>query len=624
MEQFDFKGWATRSGVRCSDGRTITQDAFKHNDGKRVPLVWNHQHDIPENVLGWAILKHCAEGMYAYCKFNDTKSGQNAKLLVQHGDVTQLSIYANRLKQDNAKNVMHGEIREVSLVLAGANPKAFIESVNLAHGDGDQGDEAIIYTGENFELAHADDYTIPEEEKKMAEENKKPDEGKKPEAGDKTVKEVWDGILAKTSEEEQNVIYAMIGMGLESEAGAGKKEENNMKHNAFYGEQGDDAMTGGAMVGEPVVSHSDLKEIIKLAKSTGVGSLRDAIKIYAEETENETLAHGFVDEDGEDAISYLYPEYKDVKSGMPEVVNRDQGWITVVMNKTHKSPMSRIRTRQIDARDASLRGRGFKKGQQKKLNGNTKLLKRTTDPYTIYVKDQLDRDDMVDITEFDVVAYKYGEMTLNLKEEMALAIMVGDGREDGDEDKIPEDKIRPIWKDDELFTIHVDLDIAKAKQELQGTNTSANFGVNYIYAEAVLMSMLYARENYKGTGTPDFFCAPHLVNVMLCARDLNGRRIYDTVEDIAKALNVGKIHTAEQFANLVRTDDDGKQHKLLGLMVSLEDYTVGATKGGQITRFQQFDIDFNREKFLIESRSSGALTRIKSAIALEELVDEAA
>lgn len=617
MEQFDFRGWATKSNIKCSDGRTITPDAFKHNDGKRVPLVWNHQHDVPENVLGWAILKHCAEGMYAYCKFNDTKSGQNAKLLVQHGDVTQLSIYANRLKQDNAKNVMHGEIREVSLVLAGANPKAFIESVSFAHGDGDQGDEVVIYTGEDFVLAHADEDPESKEEKKMAEEVKKPAEG------EETIKEVWDGIIAKASEKEKNVIYAMLDAAANGE-GADKKEENNMKHNAFYGDQGEEMMSGSAMMSEPVVSHGDLKEIIKLAKSSGVGSLRDAFRIYADETENEVLQHGFVDEDGEDAINYLYPEYKDVKSGMPEVVNRDQGWVTVVMNKTHKSPMSRIRTRQIDARDAGLRGRGFKKGQQKKLNGNTKLLKRTTDPYTIYVKDQLDRDDMVDITEFDVVAYKYGEMTLNLKEEMALAIMVGDGREDGDEDKIPEDKIRPIWKDDELFTIHVDLDIAKAKQELQGTNTAANFGVNYIYAEAVLMSMLYARENYKGTGTPDFFCAPHLVNVMLCARDLNGRRIYDTVDDIAKALNVGKIHTAEQFSNLVRTDDDGKQHKLLGLMVSLEDYTVGATKGGQITRFQQFDIDFNREKFLIESRSSGALTRIKSAIALEELVDDAA
>lgn len=616
MEQFDFRGWATKSNIKCSDGRTITPDAFKHNDGKRVPLVWNHQHDVPENVLGWAILKHCAEGMYAYCKFNDTKSGQNAKLLVQHGDVTQLSIYANRLKQDNAKNVMHGEIREVSLVLAGANPKAFIESVSFAHGDGDQGDEVVIYTGEDFVLAHADEDPESKEEKKMAEEVKKSEETKTPE-------EIWSGILAKTSEEEQDLMYAMFGMA-GNESAADKKEENNMKHNAFYGDQGEEMMSGSAMMSEPVVSHGDLKEIIKLAKSSGVGSLRDAFRIYADETDNEVLQHGFVDEDGEDAINYLYPEYKDVKSGMPEVVNRDQGWVTVVMNKTHKSPMSRIRTRQIDARDAGLRGRGFKKGQQKKLNGNTKLLKRTTDPYTIYVKDQLDRDDMVDITEFDVVAYKYGEMTLNLKEEMALAIMVGDGREDGDEDKIPEDKIRPIWKDDELFTIHVDLDIAKAKQELQGTNTAANFGVNYIYAEAVLMSMLYARENYKGTGTPDFFCAPHLVNVMLCARDLNGRRIYDTVDDIAKALNVGKIHTAEQFSNLIRTDDDGKQHKLLGLMVSLEDYTVGATKGGQITRFQQFDIDFNREKFLIESRSSGALTRIKSAIALEELVDDAA
>lgn len=617
MEKFDFRGWATKSNVKCSDGRTITPDAFKHNDGKRVPLVWNHQHDVPENVLGWAILKHHAEGMYVYCKFNDTKSGQNAKLLVQHGDVTQLSIYANRLKQDSAKNVMHGEIREVSLVLAGANPKAFIESVSFAHGEGDQGDEVVIYTGEDFVLAHADEDPESKEDKNMAEEAKKPNEG------EELISEVWDEIIAKASEKERNVIYAMLDAAAKT-GGSNSEEENNMKHNAFYGDQGEEMMAGGAMMGEPIVSHSDLREIIKLAKSSGVGSLRDAFRIYAEETENDVLQHGFVDEDGEDAINYLYPEYKDVKSGMPEVVNRDQGWVTVVMNKTHKSPMSRIRTRQIDARDASLRGRGFKKGQQKKLNGNTKLLKRTTDPHTIYVKDQLDRDDMVDITEFDVVAYKYGEMTLNLKEEMALAIMVGDGREDDDQDKIPEDKIRPIWKDDELFTIHVDLDIAKAKQELQGTNTAANFGVNYIYAEAVLMSMLYARENYKGTGTPDFFCAPHLVNVMLCARDLNGRRIYDTVEDIAKALNVGKIHTAEQFSNLVRTDDDGKQHKLLGLMVSLEDYTVGATKGGQITRFQQFDIDFNREKFLIESRSSGALTRIKSAIALEELVEEAA
>lgn len=618
MEQFDFRGWATKSGVKCTDGRTIMPDAFKHNDGKRVPLVWNHQHNVPENVLGWAILKHCAEGMYTYCKFNDTKSGQNAKLLVEHGDVTQLSIYANRLQQDSAKNVMHGEIREVSLVLAGANPKAFIESINLAHGDGDQGDEVVIYTGENFELVHADEDTDNKEKKNMADENKKL------EGDEKHTEEVWDGIMAKTTEDEQKLIYAMLGVAANGTATEDKEGDNNMKHNAFYGDQGEETMSGNAMVSEPAVSHSDLKEIIKMAKSSGVGSLRDAIRMYAKETENEILQHGFVDDDGNDAIDYLYPEYKDVKSGMPEVINRDQGWITVVMNKTHKSPMSRIRTRQIDARDASLRGRGFKKGQQKKLNGNTKLLKRTTDPYTIYVKDQLDRDDMVDITEFDVVAYKYGEMTLNLKEEMALAIMVGDGREDGDEDKIPEDKIRPIWKDDELFTIHVDLDIAKAKQELQGTNTSANFGVNYIYAEAVLMSMLYARENYKGTGTPDFFCAPHLVNVMLCARDLNGRRIYDTVDDIAKALNVGKIHTAEQFANLVRTDDDGKQHKLLGLLVSLEDYTVGATKGGQITRFQQFDIDFNREKFLIESRSSGALTRIKSAIALEELVEDAA
>ena len=380
-----------------------------------------------------------------------------------------------------------------------------------------------------------------------------------------------------------------------------------MKHNIFDRETKEDDM---------ILTHSDQEQIITLAKTKGVGSLRDAISIFAEENKD-TLSHGF------DSIEQLFPEYKDVYPGAPELVTRDQTWITSVLQKTHKSPISRVRTRQIDARGKDLRPLGYKqKGDKKKDLANVKLLSRTTDPQTIYVKDKLERDDIIDITDFDVVQYQYNIMRQLLNEEIALAIMVGDGREEGDEGKIYETHVRSIWHDDDLYTIHADVDIEAARSELQGTGTGTSFGENYIYAEAIINSALYARENYKGSSSLDFYCTPHLLNVMLLARDMNGRRIYNSKSDLAAALNVGDIHTVEQFEGLERTDKDQKKHKLLGIFVNLADYQLGSTKGGEITKFDDFDIDFNQYKYLMETRLSGALTRVYSAIALEEPVGE--
>lgn len=618
-KKFDFSGWATRNNLRCSDGRTIMKDAFKHNDGQTVPLVWNHQHNDPLNVLGHALLENRDEGVYAYCAFNDTESGQEAKKLVRHGDVTQLSIYANQLKQQGG-NVLHGAIREVSLVLAGANPGAFIDSI-IAHGE-ESDEEAIIYTGEDIALSHAEEQDedtdlshaenskeTEKEKETMAEETKKDAET----GNEKTVKEVFDSM----TEEQKTVVYAMIGQALE-DAGVEDEDESkggneNMKHNVF---DQDEEVKGG------VLTHADQEAIINLARSSGVGSLQAAIKIYADE--NESLQHGFVDEEGNNAIMTLFPDYKDVKPGAPELIKRDLGWVDVVMRKAHKSPISRIRTRQADARIAELRAKGYNdRSQEKKISGNIKLLSRTTDPQTVYRKDSLHRDDIIDITDFDVVNYQWNVMKDNYNEEIALAAMIGDGRDDGDPDKIKEDHIRSIWNDNELYTIHADVDIAKAKAELQGGDTSKHFGENYIYAEAIITAALYSREKYKGSGTPDLYCTPHLLNVMLLARDLNGRRIYDSKADLAAALNVGEIYTAEQFEGKTRTTKDGKTKKLLGIFVNMADYQFGATKGGELTKFEDFDIDFNQYKYMLEGRLSGALTRIYAAIALEEPVEAA-
>ena len=591
--KYDFSGWATKNNLRCSDGRTIMKDAFKGNDGQTVPLVWNHQHNAPENVVGHALLENRNEGVYAYCSFNDTESGTVAKALVQHGDITALSIYANQLRQNGA-NVIHGEIREVSLVHAGANPGAFIDSV-MAHGE-DSDEEAIIYTGEELILAHSAE---TEETKTKKSESSEDEE---------TVADVFNTL----TEKQKTVVYALIGQALEDNQNDEKGEDNKMKHNVFESDNGTQQDT---------LCHSDMVNIINLAKSNSVGSLQDAIGIYMEN--NTSLSHGFED------IDQLFPEYKDVRPGAPELLQRDQGWVSVVMQKAHKSPISRIRTRQIDARDlnstAGLRGYGYddEKRNKAKVNaGNVKLLKRTTDPQTVYRKDALHRDDIIDITDFDVVEYQYGIMRQNLNEEIAQAIMIGDGRTDGDDNKISEEHIRSIWHDDELYTIHVDVDFDKAKSELQGTGTGTYFGENYIYAEAIVTAALYSREKYKGTGTPDFYCTPHLLNIMLLARDMNGRRIYESKSDLAKALNVGEIYTAEQFEGKTRTTKTNDVKKLLGIFVNLADYQIGATKGGEITKFNQFDIDFNQEKYLIETRISGALTRVYSAIALEEPVVE--
>lgn len=618
MENYDFAGWATKANLLCSDGRTIMKDAFIHNDGQTVPLVWNHQHNDPNNVLGHALLENREEGVYAYCTFNDSESGRIAKQLVQHGDVNALSIYANQLKE-HMSHVLHGNIREVSLVLAGANPGASIQSVTISHGDDvEELDEAIIFTGDDIELSHANmlegeelrtnsgKKTESKEDNKMAEDKKdtKTD-------GEETVADVFNTL----SEKQKTVVYAIIGQALEANKSDEDKDDSEggnkeMKHNVFDNDE---------IRQEGVLTHADQEAIIALAKSNGGCTLKHAIETFAED--NKSLKHGFVDSEGNDNIDFLFPDYKDVTTGAPELLERDLTWVDYVMKGVHKSPISRIRTKFADARSAELRAKGYKnKGDEKKISGKITLVNRTTDPQTVYRKDTMHRDDIIDITDFDVVEYQYNVMRHNLEEEIALAIMIGDGREEDDADKISEKHIRSIWHDDELYTIHADVDIAAAKAELQGTNTSANFGDNYIYAEAIITAALYSREKYKGQGNLEFYCTPHLLNVMLLARDLNGRRIYDSKADLASALNVRAIHTVEQFEGQTRTTADGKQKKLLGLFVNLSDYHVGSTKGGEITRFNDFDIDFNQYKYLIETRLSGAMVNLYSAIALEEPV----
>lgn len=618
--KYDFSGWATRNDLVCADGRTIRRDAFKHCDGMSVPIVWNHQHNDPANILGHAILENRQDGVYAYGFFNDTDSGKAAKQLVQHGDVQALSIYANGLKQQSngrGKDVIHGDIRELSLVVAGANPGAFIDFVDLAHGEGAE-QEVIIGTGEPIALCHSEEGG-QEPASAPPKADPKPD-GK----NDETIEDVWNSLTDK----QKLAMGVMLKQAAEGGGQSGDPDpdpkpdgadgtvthsdnpeggDNIMKHNVF--DKPDETQ-------DFTLSHSAQTEIIASAKTKSVGTLQGALKLYAEQN-SDTLKHGI------DDIEALFPEYKDLKPGAPELITRDQGWVGVVMSKVHKSPISRIRTRNMDARGDDIRAHGYQKGKRKTPPGNMKLMKRTTDPQTIYIRDSMHRDDIIDITDFDVVNYKYGVMKMTLNEEIAIAIMIGDGRDEADEQKISEEHIRSIWNDDDLYTIHYDVDIEAARNELQGSRTDMNFGDNYIYAEAIITAALYSREKFKGTGTPDLFCTPHLVNVMLLARDLNGRRIYNSKADLAAALNVGNIYTAEQFEGLARTDKDGVQHKLLGLFVNLADYTVGSTKGGEITRFNQFDIDFNQEKYLIETRLSGALHRLWSAIALEEPVKPA-
>ncbi len=591
----DFSGYATRNDLLCSDGRVIRKDAFKHNDGETVPLVWDHHHEGPKNVLGHAVLENREDGVYAYGYFNDTEDGRKARELVQHGDIRSLSIYANKLKH-SGRDVIHGIIREVSLVLAGANPGAFIDEV-MAHGE-DGEDGMIIGYDENVMLYHSDE--------------KAPDsKSDKEELKDgETVQDVIDSM----TEKQKNVMYALVGQALEGEGDDDGDDEDGitekdskggseiMKHNVFDNDKEHP---------ETVLTHADQEKIITLAKTKSVGSFREALHQYMEE--NDHLSHGI------DDIEELFPDHEWVKPGAPEMIlPQNLTWVDQILNKVHKSPIARVRMRFTDLRDADLRAMGYTKGEAKVIMGKAKLLKRSFDPQTVYVKDTLERDDIIDITDFDVVDYQRRIMRQTLNEEVATAILIGDGRDEADEHKIQESHIRSIWNDDELFTIHQDVDIAAAKEELQGTNTGANFGENYIYAEAIIASALYAREKYRGSGSLDFYCTPHLLNVMLLARDLNGRRIYNSKADLAAALDVNNIYTVEKFEGKIRETADSKRKKLLGLFTNISDYRVGSTKGGQITNFDDFDIDFNQYKYLMETRLSGAPTKVFSSIALEE------
>lgn len=616
-KKYDFAGWATKADMRCSDGRLIAKDAFAHQDGAKVPIVWNHNHATPDSVLGYGILHSQDGSMRVECYFNDTENGKNARKLVLHGDINALSIYANQLKEQ-AKTVVHGMIREVSLVYASANPGAFIDSV-VVHADGTttvDREQGILYTGEEIELfaeiEHADDNAEKQGEEKHAPEKSEDD------------KETMQDILNTLTEKQKDAVAYIIDTIVNSDDGTAEEsdkdsdvkhnsemeeEENEMKRNVFDQEtENKDAF----------LSHADGEKIIEMAKAYGGGSLKAAMEVYVTENKKDELAHAAAANITN--ISQLFPEYKDVKPGAPELLITDQGWIGKVLTRVHKSPISRIRTRQADVRDISARrAKGYTKGSQKTDAGTITLLSRTTDPVTVYIRSKLDRDDIIDITDFDVVQYMYGLDRMNLNEELARQITIGDGRS-GD-NAIDPTKIRPIWLDDELYCIHKTVDINAMRTELTGTNSTANFGENYVYAEAVIQSLLYAREKWKGSGNPDFLCTPHLVNVMLLARDLNGRRIYDNVNELKAALNVNEIVTAEQFAGKTRTatvNQTEKTFELLGLMVNFADYSLGATQGGEITHFTDFDINFNQEVSLLETRSSGALTRPFSAIALEK------
>lgn len=616
-KEYDFHGWATKNDLQCSDGRIIRKDAFKHCDGLTVPLVWNHNHDDPYRIVGHALLQNRDDGVYTYGKFNDTELGKTAKIYVEHGDITQLSIYANQLKQQGP-NVLHGAIREVSLVLAGANPGAFIENVIKHSADGEYDevveDEARIFTGEDIELFHAEE--SEKEEKEMPEE--------KTEQSEKTVADVIDTL----NDEQRKVVEYLIGEALtqndddedEDDNENSERGNDSMKHNVFDQEE---------VKRDGVLSHADQEAIIAMAKQSNVGSFKQALQLYA--AENDVLKHA--DSDGVgifENYEVLFPELELLKKGEPETLYKyDQTWVAPALAKIHKSPFSRIRTRHADARLAELKAKGYqKKGDEKTVMGQIKMINRETTPQTIYIKDNIHRDDWVDITDFDILAYQWKMMRGVLNETMVLSAMIGDGREVDDPDKISEEHVRPIWKDNDEYTIHWDVDIAKAKSELQGTGTGVSFGENYIYAEAIITAALYSREKFKGTGTPDFYCTPHLVNVMLLARDMNGRRIYDSKADLAKALNCNSIIEVEQFEGLTRTVESGDatEHsvagtkKLLGIFVNLNDYTFGSTRGGEITKFEDFDMDFNLKKFMLETRLSGSLYKLKSAIALEEPV----
>lgn len=555
---YDFEGWATRANLRCSDGRIIDKNAFANDDGNVVPLAWNHNHDDPFNVLGHALLENRDEGVYAYCSFNDTEAGKTARDLVKHGDITSLSIFANKLKQ-NGNHVEHGCIREVSLVYAGANPGAYIRSV-ITHSDDDDGECAEIYTGEELNLSHSDDNTHVNKDEK---ETKKMD-------NNKTLEEVFDTL----TEEQKNAVYALIGLALEegNDNSDDNEGDDDVKHNVFSDHE-------EIYDGNDVISHSEVMDAIKDAKREG--SMKESF-----------IAHGI------DDIEYLFPDPK-TTSATPEFIKRDDSWVTKVMNSIHHTPFSKIKSIFADITSDDARAKGYFKGNLKKDEVFT-LLKRTTQPTTIYKKQKIDRDDTIDITDFDVIAWIKSEMRAMLDEEIARAVLIGDGRLSSSDDKVDENCIRPIAKDEALYTI----------QALVNVSSSASSSDK---AKAFITSAIKARKDYKGSGSPSLYTTEDMLTDCLLIEDTTGRLIYESVEKLANVLRVKEIVTVPVMEEA--TGKTGKQ--LLGIIANLQDYNIGADKGGAVNMFDDFDIDYNQQKYLIETRCSGALTKPYSAIALE-------
>ena len=575
MEKYDFSGWATRNDLLCGDGRTIRKNAFKDNDGQTVPLIWNHDHTNPDAVLGHALLKNRDEGVYAYCKFNDTEPGNHAKTLVEHGDVRSLSIYANKLKQIGG-DVIHGSIRELSLVLAGANPGAYIDDV-VMHGDDEEIAMIINYDENALVLYHSDDKeeqkTTDSKDSDNALEHKEDipmDENK-----EKTVGEIFDEL----TEEQKNAVYYVIAKAAQDSEDDDENDEydegdDDMKHNVF---DSDDVMENDTL------THSEMETIIGDAKR--YGSMKESF-----------LAHA--DEYGITNIDYLFPEATSLNNP-PEFIKRDMGWVSTVMNGTHHTPFSRIKSMFADITEDEARARGYIKGKLKKEEVFS-LLKRTTGPTTIYKKQKMDRDDVVDITDFDVIAWLKSEMRMMLDEEIARAILVGDGRLASSDDKIKEDCIRPIWKDADLYTIKSVLNVPEGGNE----------------AEEFIDQVVRAMKYYKGSGSPVCFMTDDLLTECLLLKDVNKRRIYKDVNEIATAMRVSSIVTVPVMEGLTRTSGSDT-FTLKAIIVNLKDYNVGADKGGAINMFDDFDIDYNQQKYLIETRCSGALIKPYSAIAIE-------
>lgn len=590
--KYDFVGYATRNDLQCSDGRVIRKNAFKDCDGKRVPLVWNHQHDDVSNVIGYADLQNVPDGVLAHCAFNSTQKGKDGKECVEHGDVVSLSIYANQLKQVGG-DVLHGMIREVSLVLAGANPGAYIEEV-LTHGDEEGMFSAEIYSGQPIELCHADEE--PKEEKPVADTEKK----------EKTIGEIVDTM----TDEQKEALYALVGMAAE---GAGEEDDeddeedseggSNMKHNAFN-DASNSVYTGAIPV--------DMSLIHSAAKKTG--SYKEAV---SQMIENGELSHAMtVPMDGMTGPSQatanqtygfrdpdmLFPEYKSLNTP-PEWIKRDTGWVSVFLNGAHHLPFSRIKSQFADLTGEQARARGYLKGNTKKEQVFS-LLKRTTDPQTIYKKQKMDRDDTIDIVDFDVIAWIKGEMRGQLDEEIARAGLIGDGRLASDDDKISEDHIRPIATDVPLFTIRATVDPGHNEQEM---------------AKNFIVSAIKARKNYKGSGNPILFTTEDVLTAMLLIEDGIGHFLYASEQELCTRLRVSRIVTVEVMEGFHVDTTDYDQTtgvELLGVIVNPVDYSYGADKGGAVALFDDFDIDVNQMKYLIETRCSGALTKPFSAIRL--------